>query len=439
MRTTSFFVRLVSSLTITVMLGTLSSGCDRRKSAPPEPEPTDLPLLDPDEGPKRDLPKRCKALPGGQIMTLRARDGKANSPVEVGGATAVSQGFVVGGLRAGDESRAFVAWTDGRGQTRTVELGRVHGAVDAPIVTADGADVFALVVDNDAGHTRLRLARVSAIASQPQVTWGPEASARRGETSYFGLAALPSFEESTPASGLLVWDDFEKSTSRSRIVGLPFSPQTMKATGAEAVLSPPDDDAVWPQLVNRGNGFLLAWLSYREMAEDQEPGLDEPLVKEPPRVLRVVALDGQGRAQGEPLDVTPPAAHVLAYEISSQGDGSLLVASRLARGGQAIDSIDLRVVGTDGSVSVSTLTHERLGPGAPLALGSKGPGKGWILARGDEQELLFGFVDGPQTVRDFEEEPDLEGKIPLARAAGDLFAMEPRGLDLRLSVYRCPD
>jgi hypothetical protein len=60
-----------------------------------------------------------------------------------------------------------------------------------------------------------------------------------------------------------------------------------------------------------------------------------------------------------------------------------------------------------------------------------------LFARGPDQQVLWGGSGAGAQVVGFEEEPALEGQIPLARAGESLLAVEPEGLDLRLSVYQC--
>lgn len=425
------------SLVLTSSLG----ACDKNDEGKSQPVAEDFQLLEPEERSKADLPKRCRSLEAGQPLTLRARSEKGEpGAVEIGGATAVTRGFVVGALRAASESRAFVAWTDGSGQQSTVDLSQVHGSVEAPQVAALGADVLVAVPDNDAGHTRLRVAKVASLSSKPEVTWGPEVRAIRGETAHFSLSAGASATDGQPSHALLAWDDFEKSSLRSRVLVLPFSPANMKEQALGEVVSAVDADVVWPQVVARPGGYWLTWLSYREMGEKAKGDQDSLLVDEPPRVLQVLGLDEKGRIESEAIDITPAETHVLAYEVAARGRDQLVVASRLAKGGSPTDAIDLKIVSRDGSVSAASVTHSDLGPGAPLVLtAAGGSSSAWLFARGQDQEVLFGPLDGAGHAPGFLEEALLEGKIPLSRSGPDLLTMEPSGLDLRLSVYRCPE
>lgn len=418
-------------------------GCDRNKSRAPEEGSNKEPaLLDPEE-PARDLPSRCKARPGSQPVTIRARAGGGGGPaaVDVGTAAPLPSGFVLGALRTEKETKAFASWIDGAGGEQVVDLGQVHGAVEAPSVVPVGKDALIVVPDNDAGHTRLRLAKLGFVGGKSQVTWGAEVRARRGETSYFSLASGPSGADGSKGNALLAWDDFDQGSLKSQVRGLLFSTSTMKAPAPEKALTGADEDAVWPQVLPRKGGYYLTWLSYGALDPSKiGPSESGGLVEEPPRSIKVALLDSSGKSLGEPLSLTPANAYVLAYDIALAGD-QLLVASRSTDQGRVLEGepIVVQQVGPDGSVTTRPVEHPRLGPGAPLFLAGPSDEKPWLFARGPDQEVLFGKVGVSGEISGFEEEPSLEGMIPVARSGDDVLSLQPDGLDLRLSVYRCSD
>jgi hypothetical protein len=281
------------------------------------------------------------------------------------------------------------------------------------------------------------LARIDQLKSKPLVAWGPEVPIRRGETAGFSVRAhVPAKKSEDAPSALLVWDDYDKSSARSQVRGLGFSPVSMKAEGSEVAISPADEDATTPSLVARPGGYWAVWLAYGELAPANKK---KGLVQEPPRALRAQKLDAQGKPLDEPLTVTPPGHQVLVYEAAGNSDGNLVIAYRATSSGrlEGASPVNVKVVGADGSTSASTFANENLGLGAPLLLEDAQGGSLWLSARGYESDVLLGELQDSGDGGNFDVEGGLTEKIPLARRGDDLLVMRPAGIDLKLSVVSC--
>ena len=290
----------------------------------------ELPLLEPKKK-KSNTPVRCVRPAGALPSTLRASTSSDQKPVpvDVGMGVSLSSGFAVSGLSNDAETHAFVLFTDGRGSEKQTDLGRVHGAVEPPLLARYGSDLLVAVIDNDAMNTRIRLAKISNISGSSQVTWGPEVQAARDESTSLSLIHVPASE---PPRALLVWDDFERSRSRSRILGLWFSPDSMTAEALPQTFSGASEDVVEPRLITRSNGGAwLTWLAYGKMSSELGPRLaDAPLVSEPPRWLEVRKLGPSDRKWGEGLRISPETGRVLTYDVGSIGEELSVVLSRRA-------------------------------------------------------------------------------------------------------------
>lgn len=426
------------------LLSTLP-GCESKKKQPPtEAVEEERELLEPLEQ-TGNYSRRCKPQPGTQAVTLRASESGRMSgsvgagAVEAGGAVAVDGGFVVGTLRTERETNAELLYLDGRGGSKVTLLGRVHGSVEPPQVAAVGGDAMVALVDNDAGHTRLRLAKVTKVATEGKVTWGPEVEVRRGETQSFSLNILPQNSENAPPRALLAWDDFDQASLRSSVRGLLVDVQSMKALGTPYEISPPKEDATTPQILAgaEGGGAFSVWLAYQDSTGERRPS--EVLVDEPPKSLRVQRLDSEGKPQGKPLVVSRAASNVLVYDAKMATQDTLAVAYREADSGRDEGSspVQLAVVSLDGSVRSHTASHDELGLGAPALFVSGKAGTLWLSARARESDVLLGSLGTSGEVEEFGLELELKERMPLAGHEGRLLVMEPDGLDLRFSAVFC--
>lgn len=424
-------------LPILILLAPSVVGCKSEKKSPQiDAVEEKRKLLDPVER-TGDYAKRCQPEPGTQPVTLRAAE--TGGALEVGGAAAMEKGFVLGALQSSKETEAEVVYLDGRGGSKVTRLGRVHGSVEPPQVVAVGADAIVALVDNDAGHTRLRLAKVANVATEGKITWGPEVQVRRGETQAFSLGILRESPENSPLRVLLGWDDFARASLRSSVRGLLVDASSMQALGAPHELSPPREDANTPLIVSsteRAEAYSV-WLAYDDLSGERKPS--EALVVEPPQQLRVQRLNLEGKLEGEPLRVSRAGSNVLVYDARMSRDGSLVLAYREADSGRDEGSspVQISVVGLDGSIRTHSAQHDELGLGAPALFEVDGANALWLSARARESDVLLGSIEESGEVRDFGLEQALKERMPIAGRAGRLLVMEPDGLDLRFSTVLC--
>lgn len=416
-------------------------GCESDKKLPEQKSAREeRALLDPLEK-KGDYFRRCRQVPGAQPVTLRASSNEGPSgAVEVGGVAAFDAGFVVGILRATAETNAELVYLDGRGGSKVTKLGRVHGSVEPPQVALLGDDAVALVLDNDAGHTRLRLVKVTGVQKEAHVTWGPEIQVRRGETQSFSLVVGPKTAENAAPRVLLAWDDFDQSSLRSSVKGLLLDPQSMTPLGPQYQISPPKEDAIAPFVAPGREGsatFFSVWLAYED--DGEEKGQTVALVEEPSKSLRVQRLDSEGKPEGEPVRVSRAGSNVLVYDARVLSGGELVIAYREADSGrdEGGSPVKIGVVGADGSILSHSASHDELGLGAPALLEGGRSGTLWLTARTRESDVLLGLLGTSGQVEEFGLESELKERMPLAGWEGRFLVMEPDGLDLRFSTVLC--
>lgn len=407
------------------------SGCQSKpESVVLTPEEQLHALLDP---PEEEVVGRgkCSSAQSFPPVRLRARgtENVQSATIDVGGVGTTAAGAFLGLLRSASRTEALVAHIDTQGRMQQAPLSVVHGAVELPEIAVSGPHSFVLLSDNEATHQRLRLARVDWTPRQPSVTWGPEVSTTRDESMAYSVAVTT---EGAAGRGLLVWDDFRKSASRSAIMILPFVSGSLKSETAPRMVSPVEQDAASPRLVVHQKNFYLTWLRYAALEATRSDG---GLVEDPPAQLYVQRLNALGQPQGAPLAVSDARRSILAYDVAVQRDG-LLVAFRDGVPGHALgsDTISLLRIGWDGAVARGEVGHELLGPGAPVLL-TAGDEPAWLSARGDDDQFLIGKMNGLAV--DWGPESELARRIPLARRGDRLIVVTPDGLDLVLSEFRC--
>jgi hypothetical protein len=429
-------IRLFASGTFRlILLLALLTACTKERKSTPEPASLDeLELLEPDTGPS-SAQSRCRVDEKFRSELVRARSSEDSDPrseafVDIGNAVVLGPRFFVGGLRGAGSTRAFVAQIDGSGHLKTWDLSAVHGSVEVPMLSAWDPFIFFVLSDNDATRRRLRLGRLDPRRETDNVIWGPEVTVGRGADLSFSLA-LPS--KGNSGAGVLSWDDFERSSQRSSIRLLTFSPETLRETSAVRVASSPGEDAVVPSLVPSESGYFLLWLRY--VTPNQE-GKGSDLIDEPPRELCVQRLESRGTSVGDVLELPSSKGSVLAYAAASFG-GNLLVAAREAPLGRSADLTEVALIslGRDGSFVRERWQQPQLGMGAPLLLPAP-PKDPWLVAIGREEEMFLGAISN-DLAGSLKAESQLVDHIPLARSQDALLAMKADGLDLQLSLFRC--
>lgn len=418
-----------------------SCACDRESTQGSESDNTVhsvRPLLEPDKSGVRHA--ACTLLPQGP--TLRARGPQADSQsVEVGAAAYFSGGLAISAVRQGSESRALLFVVEEGGRSFEIDLGRVFGGVEFPVVAADGDDVFLAISDNEATSRRLRMVRLQPRAGAGSVVWGPSFSLSRDESEAKSLAVGQK-------DVVLAWDDYENSVERSRVRIARMDRTTLQERGPVQTVSLPDEDAVEPEVEFVGGRWGL---TYVRLELDERAIVQSALVDEPKRTLVATLLGRGGERDHVPVEVSLPDQQLLAHSSASWGhlasreESANPVGAAKTEGGWAVayrsaplgsrrdeDSVHWVQLESDGSMRRRVLSHEDIGPGAPTLFG--GAGDLWLLSPGDESQILVTPADSSLGLRPVE---GLDGAWALARRERRLAVAEPSGLDFVIQEVEC--
>lgn len=411
--------------------------CCKREPAPvaAEEKPVAEVLLDPEDRPTGR--SRCLPFKAEQPLMIRAEAAAADpdeteSPfgVELGSAVAWGDAFAVAFLRPGKVTQARVAITDGKGRSRLVDLGAVHGSVDPPRLVVHGSALLIAMMDSDAAGSTLRIGRIPAPDSD-SVAWGPEVSEGRDDSSVFMLSA-------SAGTALLIWDREDSKSAISRVTRMTFDPVTLAVRTAASPVTAESEDADQPLLVQRPGGFWLVWSSYAKRSEDSFAGEADArgLVEAPPAKLRAALLDDKGILSGSPVDLGE--LRLLGSDGAVAADGSLVLA--VQSGDSAEDEQAIRVlrVGLDGQVTRRRTVNPELVAAAPLLLQSASSSELWLTARGKDGTTLLAALASESELR-LEPEKELRMKEPLAIGSGGWLVAEPAGADIRLRLFACAE
>lgn len=398
--------------------------------------------------------------PAGDTVVLLGSDAKPSAPpqtdedeeeeapehpfsVELGDARASERTFAVPGIEnRGGANFAVAAFVDvASGEGRVVEIGRVFGDVDAPVVAAHGDRWLLAVPNSDAGGVTLRLVLVSPPFGPGDVRRGPEVTSVRRDAS--GAALLVREER-----GLLVWNTLEKGQARLAAVGI--DPNGPKLVGEPSLLAASAlADAEGPRLALRPSGYYLAYLAHAEVKErrplrgdDSDAGSPENLVEGTMSFIEVVPLDVHGKAAGSALRVTPNATNVLSFDVAPLGDGSLLVFYREAQGGPGLDRPTVQVVRVrpDGTLDKSSWDVGE-SSGLPTLLVDAAPPAPdrWALLAllGDKRTALATIAPDTLALGELREDPEIGASEPLAVRGGRFLSALSRGTRRELSLFEC--
>jgi len=413
--------------------------CCKRESSPAEvtEKPAPEVLFEPDEKPAGR--SRCALAEGEQPLPVRSEPrlgvdpDETESPfaVELGNAVAMTEGFAVGFLRPGKQTTSWIMVTDGRGRSRSFDLGPVHGPVGPPRLFAHGSALLVAMMDGDAAGGTLRVGRIAAPFAAGPVVWGPEVSEGRDASSAFSLAA-------NGGTALLVWDREDSKSAISRVERLIFDAVTLAVRAPPAPLGDPGEDADQPLLITRPGGFWLVWSSYRRRPKDSFAGEAETrgLVDEPPAKLRVVTLDDKAQPTAPPIDIGEFRLH--GSDIALGSGGSLMLAVQSGDTAEDERAITVLHVGLDGHVTRTKTEHPDLVAAAPLLVHSPTAPGLWLTARGKDGGTLLGTLSDDSVAR-LEPEKELRMREPLVAGTLGWLVAEPAGADVRLRLFRCAE
>ena len=357
--------------------------------------------------------------------------------IELGRAAATDGGFAVGALRSESEGmHALVLLVsplaDGG---RSVDLGRVYGDVEPPVLAARGSTVLLSVSDSNPQGRRLSLVKLEA--SRPDgVVRGGELEPGRG----FQVHDI----EIGPSRALVVWDQQASKQGPSGIWGASVELSTLvpgepRRIGGEALA------AESPRLVRRPGGFWLVFVEHTRGSSADAGVVGRPAREEQSELLvdlgsqslGVLGLDEQGNPSGSKLAITEPNAHVLSFDVAPTVPGGLVLAWRDDPSGPGAErgQVHGAIVGPDGSVSKHLVDADEVGAGTPSLVPGDRP---WLALGGLGEATRLARVDvGARTVEPPLLETALRGSDVLAASGTRLLLAHPRGMGVEFSVADC--
>jgi hypothetical protein len=393
-----------------------------------------------------EQPSRCRRLPGWALSLDPeaqapapaehgdAGDDEARLPfgVTTGGALTLRSGFAVAGIRG--EGQAFVALL-GEHQSRRVDLGQLHGDVEVPALAADGERVIVALRSSDAAGFTVKLGQIAAALGG--VEWGFELSQLGRAISSLDVAV-------SGERGVLVLEGEDKQRA-SRVLLGSFAAKNLKQPFEVKPFEAKDVEL--PRLIARPGGYWLTWV--RALPEPkQAPRVKADAGSEDPeerellelllRVVEVVKLDEQGRAQGAALRLGQPRRQEVLFDVAPLESGGLLVATRSDTAIPGVESgaLMLSVVQPDGSVTDEPLEDDDIGAGAPVLLvDAATPLQPWLAVSSTSDATRLGSVRGARTF--LQTDSLLAGAEPIAVRGSDFLTQRVRGRSVELETLHC--
>jgi len=464
-----FMAHCVSNSVAVAAAGALCSAgvfACKKKAPPPAPQPElreDAPESSesaaappvPAPGP---VPARCRELPQpspfriGELVAPRADDAEDGGPddddevpdpyaVELGPARADSDGFTLSALRSVKrQTHALIAVVAPDAVAgKLIDLGVVHGDPDPPLFAPAGKDLWLVTPDTDAGGGMLRVGVIHDPRASARVTWGPEITGVRRDSTF----ALEAANE----RALLAYA--AESAGKIRVFGVLLEPNNPKQKLAPEPLSAAGADADSPRLAVRSGGYWLAVARALDApkakpkteAADAGPTVleEESLLDIGTRRIEVIKLDLQGKAVSSPLVVTAPGARPMSFELASAPDGSAYLGFRGddSTPGASGGALQLVHVKPDGSVEKVELSGETNGAGTPSLLRDESaPGALWLTAAGENGGTIFGRVRDKTALA---ADSVVRGADLIAARDGKLLLARSKGTAAELSLLSCDE
>lgn len=444
-----------------------------KKKPPPGPAPAPAAQADREEngpesadsagpalpslGPGATVPARCREQPQaspfriGELVTPRADNPEDGGPddddevpdpyaVELGPARADPDGFMLSALRSVKrQTHALIAVVaPDAASGRLIDLGVVHGDPDPPLFVASGKDLWLVTPDTDAGGGMLRVGMVREPRFAAQVSWGPEITGVRRDSTF----AL----EASGGHALLAYA--AEAAGKIRVFGVLLDPSDPKRKLTPEPLSAAGTDVDSPRLAVRSGGYWLAVARALDAPKPKPkaPGDAGPTVVEEESLLdigtrriEVTKLDAQGKAVSSALVVTAPGARPMSFELASGADGSAYIGFRGddSTPGAAGGALQLVHVKLDGSFEKLELSGETNGAGTPSLLrDASAPGGLWLSAAGENGSTLFGRVKDKVAVA---ADSSVRGGDLIAVREGKLLLARAKGTAAELSLLTCDD
>lgn len=368
--------------------------------------------------------------------------------VELGTARAFGERFAVAGLenRRG-ANFAFVAFVASDGSGSSFELLRVFGDAEPPALAPFDKSFLLAVASSDAGGGTLRLMRVDPPFSANELRRGEEVTGLRRDVPGFAL-------ETSGAGALIAFGKLEKNVGRIAVAAV--DPQQLTLLSAPRLLELPSElEAETPALLARKGGYYLAFVGRpRHVPRAPAPagstggtdggdgGDDVPTLDAGPSGLFLMPLDTAGVPTGSPRELTPPGAHVSAFEVARWNDDRVLaVYEDDPEGpGHGRGSVEAVLVGSDGTLARRTW---ELGEavGLPSLLLDPSRGKdlpaGFLVVRGDSEVRVGALSDDPLAPPALVSDPTLRGSEAAALLGGRLLRARSRGTRVELDLVSC--
>jgi hypothetical protein len=355
-----------------------------------------------------------------------AQDDLLPFAAEVGEAVARPTGFAVGAIHAKDGSPVMSVveiGPDGRG-AKVTALGPARADVEPPRLAANGAMLFAGVLEPEPGGRAIRLAKIDG----GHVGWGARLHEKADESQAFDLA-LGS------GKGIVVWD--EDADERGAVRMSAFDPANPSVATPPRTISPERSDAESPRLVARPGGFWLGYVARRAEADDDDAEARFRAEAIGFRWVEVMALDANGAPAGPARAATPKDGHVMVFDMAPGPDGGALVVWRDddapsgATGGRVMRAL----VRPSSVEEPSVLVEDVAGAGVPNLVGS------WLaIADAADSTRLGPISPAGLLVGPLVPEPEIGSGEPIAAASDTLLVARPMGRAVKLVVVLCrPD
>ncbi len=430
------------ALLIAALLPTGALGCKSRAA----------PAADagaPEAGVVAPAPPRCVEPSRGAAFLIGQPSSEADAgeraldlpfAVEIGRAALHGEGFVVTALRsvAGQTRAVLASVTSDAAGGRLIELGRVHGDVDPPRLSARDGRLVVGVVDHDATSTIVRLASISQLGAEPQITWGALPRIGNDESQAFDLGLGAS-------RGVLVWDEFRKEDGHGTLWSLTFGVDDPGSVTPARLVSVKGADTEAPRLILREGGYWLAYVAHargeRRKGGQPSPDIDlESLVELGERWVELMRLDESGVRVGEPLRVSR-GGNALVFDLAPGPDNSAWIAWREDATSPGVErrAIWLASVDAAGQVKQHVVEDDRVGAGVPrLFPAASAPRAGWLMLGTVGDRTSFAPLGADLVLIEPLASDPLVGAGEVLAARGErLLVATPRGLSAELSVRDC--
>jgi len=356
--------------------------------------------------------------------------------VELGDARAAGDRFAVGGLESrSGTAHAIAAILDEDGGGRTVELGRVFGDVDPPVLAPHRGRWLGAIAERDAAGVRLRLVRLDPPFAAADVRRGAEITGLLRHAPGFAL-------ESSEDGVLLAWTTQEKGAYALATAALDPAAIAPKQVHRRAFSA--DVEIESPRLAPRPGGYFLAYLVRQATAStvpvSPEEGAD--IVGEGPTRVEILPIDAKGVAVSSPKRVTRAGARVLAFDLLPVGRGGALVVYRDDSGGPGLEqpNVETVLMNADGTTRSGTW-NVGSGVGLPAVLvdryaTAEAP-KGWIVVQGESEARAAPLPADPLAPLELAPEPAFAGAEAVALLGRRVLRARTRGTRVELEVLAC--